>query len=141
MKNSYSKNISKKILSDLSLRKELEDAKEAIDIAQQLYDLRKIEGLTQSQLAGLIGVSQPNIARLESGDYQSYSLRTLNKAAAALNSDIEVRITPKETQTLKQVWNTPFFEISFKKAAKKIDTKNVSKEVETSNFYNYTICQ
>ena len=139
MKNNYSKDIFKKISGDPVLKKELEDAGKAIDIAQQLYDLRKSKGLTQSQFAELIGVSQPNIARLESGDYKSYSLRTLNKAAAALNSSIEVRITPKETQTLKQVWNIPFWGFSFKKVAEKTDTKNVSKEVKTSNFYNYAI--
>ncbi len=119
MKNSYYKDISKKVSSDSSLKKELKDAEKAVAIAQQLYNLRKNKGLTQTQFAKLIGVSQPNIARLESGDYKSYSLRTLNKAADALDSNVEVRITPKETKTYKQVWDIPSVKISLEKTVKK----------------------
>lgn len=144
MKNSFDQYISKKILNDLSLRKDLEDAEQAVSIAQQLYDLRKNRGLTQTQFAKLIGVSQPNIARLESGDYKSYSLKTLNKAAVALKSEIKVKIAmPEETQTVSQVWKFGFCFFSHKKnRTNNTETKNINKvrEVPSTSFYNYSIC-
>lgn len=146
MKNSFDQYISEKILNDSSLRKELETAEQAISIAQQLYDLRKSRGLTQFELAKLIGVSQPNIARLESGDYKSYSLRTLNKAVAALESDIKIIITPHEkTQTVSQVWNIASWVFPFGSRTEKIETTNIDLSKKTKGeitpftFYNYAI--
>ena len=84
---------------------ELDKAGYAIDIAQQIYDLRKARGLTQAQFAKIIGISQSNIARLENADYKSYSLRTLSKASKALSSNLDIKITPLEkTQTLDVIW-------------------------------------
>ena len=93
-KNNFDSYIKEKIQKKPYLKIELENAGQAIHIAQQLYDLRRSKGLTQKQFAKLIGMSQPNVARLESGDYKSYSLRTLNKAVRVLGSNIEIKIIP-----------------------------------------------
>ena len=81
-----------------SMKEEMEKADQAIDIAYQIYDLRKKAGLTQAELAGLVHTSQSNIARIESADYTGYTHKTLEKVAKALKARLEIRIIPSDTQ-------------------------------------------
>jgi len=69
-------------------------ADRAWDIAFQIYDLRKKAGLTQAQLARLVGTKQSNIARIESADYTGYTFKTLEKVTKALKSKLEIKIVP-----------------------------------------------
>jgi len=62
------------------LRKE----REKIDIAQQIYDMRKSARLTQKQLASMINTSPSVISRLEDADYEGHSVSMLKKIARAL---------------------------------------------------------
>lgn len=68
-----------------------------LDIAQQIYDLRTKAGLTQKQLANLVGTTQSVISRLEDADYNGYSLPTLVKIATALHRKIEVSFVPEDS--------------------------------------------
>jgi ribosome-binding protein aMBF1 (putative translation factor) len=65
-----------------------------LDVAQQLYDLRTQAGLTQQQLADLVGTTASVICRLEDADYEGHSLNMLRRVAAALGSRVEVRLIP-----------------------------------------------
>ncbi len=87
----------KLLKKDPSLKKEFERADRAWDIAFQIRSLRKKRGYTQKQLAKLAKISQPNVARIESADYQSYTLRTLEKVTSALKAKVDVVIIPEET--------------------------------------------
>lgn len=60
-------------------------------VAQEIYDLRTKAGLTQSELAKLVGTTQPVIARLEDADYKGHSLRMLVRIASALGRELDVR--------------------------------------------------
>lgn len=82
----------KLLKKDPALKVEFENADRAWNIAFQMYDLRKKAGLTQTQLAKLVGTKQSNIARIESADYTGYTLKTLEKVANALKAKLEVRI-------------------------------------------------
>lgn len=84
--------IEKVLKEDPSFQKELDKADRAWDIAFQIYDLRKAAGLTQAQLAKLVGTKQSNIARIESADYTAHSLTTLDKIAKALKARVDVRM-------------------------------------------------
>jgi DNA-binding XRE family transcriptional regulator len=64
------------------------------DIARKLYDLRAKAGLTQGQLAKMVGTTPSVISRLESADYQGHSLTVLRRIAAALDLSVEVRFVP-----------------------------------------------
>ena len=64
------------------------------EVAQAIYDLRILNGLTQRQLAAKIGTTASVICRLEDADYQGHSLAMLRRIAAALNSRLEVRMVP-----------------------------------------------
>jgi transcriptional regulator with XRE-family HTH domain len=65
-------------------------AAESLEPGYQVARLRLQRGLTQAQLAELVGTRQPSIARLENGN-SAPSLSFLNKIAAVLNAKIEVR--------------------------------------------------
>ena len=59
-----------------------------------IYEARSSAGLTQAQLAKLVGTRQSVIARLEDADYKGHSLFMLQRIAAALNSRLELHLVP-----------------------------------------------
>jgi DNA-binding XRE family transcriptional regulator len=69
-------------------------AAEEIEPGYQVARLRLLRGLTQSQLAALVGTRQPSIARLENGSSLP-SISFLQKVAAALGARIEVKLVPE----------------------------------------------
>ena len=77
-----------------SLRDEIAAARTNLQVAQMIYDCRTKAGLSQRQLADLIGSKQPVIARLEDADYEGHSLTMLQRIAAALEQRLEVRFVP-----------------------------------------------
>ena len=71
-------------------RRMLEIERLNASIARDIYDLRLNAGLTQSQLAKLVGTTASVISRLEDADYSGHSLSMLQRIAAALNRRIAV---------------------------------------------------
>lgn len=62
-----------------------------IDVRQDLIALREARGLTQVQLAELVGVTQPMIAKIESQKgTRDVKLSTLVKVAAALGARVKI---------------------------------------------------
>jgi transcriptional regulator with XRE-family HTH domain len=88
--------IESEIQKDPSLESRLGHVDQAIDIAIQIYNLRKQKNLTQAQLASAAHVKQSNIARLENADYDGYSKKTLEKIARALNVNLAIFFVQKE---------------------------------------------
>ena len=64
------------------------------ELAQKIYDLRTKAGLTQRQLAKLVGTTASVICRLEDADYEGHSLAMLRRIAAALDKRVESRFLP-----------------------------------------------
>jgi ribosome-binding protein aMBF1 (putative translation factor) len=87
---------------DSKRRKILEEARVNLAVAQLIYDAREKAGLTQSELAELIGTKQPVIARLEDADYDGHSLSMLQLIAAALNHRVEIRLKPLAQKRLRR---------------------------------------
>ncbi|HEX9750776.1 MAG TPA: helix-turn-helix transcriptional regulator [candidate division Zixibacteria bacterium] len=79
---------------DPKARARLEQERVNMDIAQAIYDLRTKAGLTQRELAKMVGTSASVICQLEDSDYQGHSLSMLQRIAAALNCRVDVRIRP-----------------------------------------------
>jgi ribosome-binding protein aMBF1 (putative translation factor) len=75
-----------------SLTKEREN----LNIAEQIYALRRQAGLSQTQLADLVGTTQSVISRLEDADYDGHSLATLRKIGTALQQRVQVRFVPED---------------------------------------------
>jgi ribosome-binding protein aMBF1 (putative translation factor) len=66
-----------------------ERAGRAIRIAMEIHALREKRGLSQRELAELLGTTQSAVARLEAGNV-SPSLPTLEKVAEALGVELVV---------------------------------------------------
>jgi DNA-binding XRE family transcriptional regulator len=60
-------------------------------VARKIFTLRKRAGLTQAQLAKMVGTTTSVICRLEDADYQGHSLAMLRRVADALNKRVELR--------------------------------------------------
>jgi transcriptional regulator with XRE-family HTH domain len=69
----------------------LEEARSDDEVARRIFELRKKAGLTQAQLAKMIGTTASVISRLEGADYEGHSLAMLRRIAAALDKRVEIR--------------------------------------------------
>lgn len=78
-----------------ALRRDIANARINLEVAQMIHDRRTKAGLSQRQLADLIGSKQPVIARLENADYEGHSLTMLQRIAEALEQRLEVRFVPR----------------------------------------------
>jgi DNA-binding XRE family transcriptional regulator len=74
----------------------LEEERANAAVGRQIYDLREEAGLTQRQLAELVGTTASVICRLEDADYEGHSLAMLRRIAAALKRRVEIRFLPAE---------------------------------------------
>lgn len=74
--------------------KALEEARADDEVARKIFELRKKAGLTQAQLAKMIGTTASVISRLEDADYEGHSLAMLRRIAAALDKRVEIRFVP-----------------------------------------------
>ena len=77
----------------------LEAERANADVARQLYELRTKAGLTQAQVAKLIGTAPSVISRLEDADYEGHSLTMLQRIASALDQRVEVRFVKAKAKT------------------------------------------
>ena len=74
-----------------SRQAQLENARASADVARKIYKLRSDAGLTQKELASLVGTSHSVISRLEDDDYEGHSLAMLRRIAAAVDKRVEIR--------------------------------------------------
>jgi transcriptional regulator with XRE-family HTH domain len=84
-------------IDELGLRRKVEAELAQILIEHKVATLRKRRGLTQAELAGRSGVSQPMIAQIESGKLSNLTLRTLARTAAALDANLKIDLIPRST--------------------------------------------
>ncbi len=83
-------------LRDPEFAREYAEAKEEWSLAIRLARLRRERGLTQEQLAEMVGTRQQNIARIEDPDYSGHSLSLLRRVARALGMVVHVEFIPAE---------------------------------------------
>ena len=63
-----------------------------MEIEQDLVALREQRGLSQRELAKRLGVSQPAVAKIESGKIKNIELKTLVRYVAALEARVRIEI-------------------------------------------------
>lgn len=83
------------LLSDPGIRAIYDEEAAKKELWLQLVEARQEAGLTQAQMAGRLGVTQSQVARIEKKGYEAYTLTTLRRYVEALGQDfhLEVRIT------------------------------------------------
>lgn len=86
------------LLSKPEIRREYEALKPRYDMVRALIKRRNKLGISQAELARIIGTQQPAISRLEKGDNNA-TLSTLFKVADAL--DLEISLKAKKTNNRK----------------------------------------
>ena len=79
---------------DAELREMYEQAKVNVQVAQLIYDARTGAGLSQRELARMIGTTQSVISRLEDADYEGHLLSILSRIAQALNREVKIDLVP-----------------------------------------------
>ena len=84
-------------LQDPEFRARFEAADQAWDIALQLAALRQARGLTQQQVAEMLGTRQQAIARLENPAYAGHSLSMVRRYVEALGASLDVTVVPDES--------------------------------------------
>lgn len=72
----------------------LEEARADDEVARKILQLRTQAGLSQRELAKLVGTTASAICRLEDADYEGHSLPMLRRIAAALDRRVEIRFMP-----------------------------------------------
>ena len=80
-------------------RAALEEARANDAVARKIYELRTRAGLTQRDLARIVGTTASVICLLEDADYKGHSMAMLTRIAAALNRRVEIRFVPLKAKT------------------------------------------
>lgn len=83
-------------LRDADFCARFEAANHAWDIALQLSALRQARGLTQKQVAEMLGTKQQAVARLEDPAYTGHSLSMVRKYVEVLGASLDITIIPAE---------------------------------------------
>src|SRR5260370_37910947 len=79
-------------LDDPEYRAQWERTRLAHDVAMRVIGYRMEHKLTQTELARILGMRQPHIARLEAGEREA-SLATLSRLAPVLGGESHIDIT------------------------------------------------
>ncbi len=77
-------------MKDPEFRKYYQQERQALKLAMQIAELRERKGLSQQELAKLMGTSQQAISRIESGEYEGFTLKTLEKIAEATGMRVKI---------------------------------------------------
>jgi len=77
-------------LKDPEFKVHYQEERQALILAMKIAKLREKKGLSQQQLAKLMGTSQQAISRIESGDYQGFTLKTIEKIADATGTRVKI---------------------------------------------------
>ena len=120
-----------RVLQIRALDKKTSDLKSAKNIVSQpsawIKTVREAIGMTVSQLAARLGVTQPRITKMESNE-DNLKLSTMKKAAEAMNCEFVYYFKPRTTfQNLVD-------EQAQKKAAEVLKTVNVNMALENQEI-------
>ena len=75
----------------------VEEELKALRVGVQIARRRQERGLTQTQLAAKVGMSAPNVSRLESNPAQNVTLQTLLKICRALDQEVVISLKKRST--------------------------------------------
>ena len=83
-------------LRNPDFKKHFEEEKQALNLALTIIELREKLELTQKELAEKMETSQQMISRLESGEYEGFTLKTLKKLAQATGTVLKIELLPAQ---------------------------------------------
>jgi DNA-binding XRE family transcriptional regulator len=77
-------------IKDPEFKTHYQEERQALKLAMKIAELRDQKGLSQQELARLMGTSQQAISRIESGEYEGFTLKTLEKIAEATGMRVKI---------------------------------------------------
>ncbi len=77
-------------LKDSEFKTHYAEERRALQLAVKIAKLREKKGLTQAEFAKLMGTSQQAVSRIESGAYEGFTLKTLEKIAEATGTRLKI---------------------------------------------------
>lgn len=77
-----------KQMGDPEMKGLIEEELKALRIGTNLAKIRQRKGLSQTQLAARVGMSAPNISRIENSPSKNLTLETMLKLFGALDYDV-----------------------------------------------------
>ncbi len=80
---------------DVDRKASLEEERLNAQVARSIYQMRAEAGMTQKQVADLVGTTQSVISRLEDADYEGHSLSMVNRIARALDRRFSFQLVGK----------------------------------------------
>jgi transcriptional regulator with XRE-family HTH domain len=101
-KTSFSQWFEEQLTADPSFQHQVEETLNELRLEQDLVTLREARRISQAQLAKALGVSQPAIAKLESGKAKNIELKTLVRAVSALGGTVRIQITKEDGEKRKK---------------------------------------
>ena len=119
----------KKALKRKEFRKSSEGLEEEYRLAREMLTARSRLGLTQEEVAGLMGTTKSAVSRLEATGKHTPSLATLKKYAQAVGCQLEIKLIPNTRPAKRPQWY----------GQKTGDGINSSKEISwtTGFFFNH----
>jgi len=90
------KSFKEEAFKNAKVRKEYEALRSEFELILEFIKARKLAKLSQAALAKKLKVTQPSIARLESGGYATTSISKLSKVANALGCSLQVSLQAKK---------------------------------------------
>jgi DNA-binding XRE family transcriptional regulator len=81
-------------LKDPEFKAHYQEERQALMLAMKIAKLREKKGLSQQQMAKLMGTSQQAVSRIESGEYEGFTLKTLEKIAEATGTKVKIEFVP-----------------------------------------------
>lgn len=123
---------------DEKFKSEYERSKLLVDFARELILLRKSKGLTQEQLANLVGTKKSNISRIERG-LQNLSVEMMVKIANALGAKLSISFKSENTVNLSDSAVKKLEQLSKKYGATPEEILNmlIQKEYEQLKHYEF----
>jgi predicted XRE-type DNA-binding protein len=77
-------------LKDPEFKSHYQEERQALKLAMKIAKLCEKKGLSQQQMAKLMGTSQQAVSRIESGEYEGFTLKTLEKIAEATGTKVKI---------------------------------------------------
>jgi DNA-binding XRE family transcriptional regulator len=87
------KDLKAELLANPAVRQAYDAQASEFELARELIAVRTQAGLTQGDVAALMGTTQSVVARIESGRYTP-SMRTVQRFASAVGARVVVRMEP-----------------------------------------------
>lgn len=80
-----------------------EEMQAKAELARELYLIIQSKGMTQKQIAELLGLTQPKVSNLLNGRLSGYSIERLTRFLNILDYDVDIIVKPKPKNRIAHV--------------------------------------